>query len=61
MRGIVVPVDTEDMKQVTDDVLRFARAVQYHLISGKKMDQKTADGMHQLTDSIIYRLQHPNE
>lgn len=47
------------MKQVTDDVLRFAKAVQYHLISGKVMDEKTADGMHQLTDSIIYRLQHP--
>lgn len=61
MRGIVVPVDTEDMKRVTDDVLRFAKAVQYHLISGKAMDEKTADSMHELTESIIYRLQHPNE
>lgn len=52
-------MDLDDMKQVTDDVLRFAKAVQYHLISGKVMDEKTADGMHQLTDSIIYRLQHP--
>jgi hypothetical protein len=59
VRGIVVPVDIEDMKQVTDDVLRFAKAVQYHLISGKVMDEKTADAMHELTESVIYRLQHP--
>lgn len=54
-------MDTEDMKRVTDDVLRFARAVQFHLISGKKMDKKTADNLLDLTASIVYRLQHPNQ
>lgn len=54
-------MNTDDMKKVTDDVLRFARAVQFHLISGKKMDNKTADGLLDLTASIVYRLQHPNE
>lgn len=52
------PLDTDDMKRITEDILRIARSVNHHMTTGQRMQEDTADNLRGMLESVIHDLQN---